>query len=198
MVDTKLLRCTIGFLGMLLPWIVALLLWRIPESISITYYEAKTITPFISILSAASFLLISYKGYDKHDNIINTLAGIFGMLILLFPCRNGMSGVVGTFQLSQNTSNTIHNVVAISFFVLLAYNSFFLFTKHGERMTEEKKKRNIVYRICGIGMVVSFAIMLLPYFYIQIWLVETIALSFFALSWLTKADCFPWLFADKK
>ena len=47
-------------------------------------------------------------------------------------------------------------------------------------------------------MLASFALLLLPYFYIQTWLVETVALLFFGISWLTKADYYPWLFADKK
>jgi hypothetical protein len=29
------------------------------------------------------------------------------------------------------------------------------------------------------------------------WIIETIALAFFGVSWLTKADCIPFLFADK-
>lgn len=198
MIDTKELRCTIGCLGPSLPWIAALLLWEIPESISATYYEARTIAPFMIILGAASFFLIWYKGYDKQDDIINTIAGIFGFIICLFPCQNNTMELVGTFQIPQHISAIIHNVSAAIFFGLLAYNSFFLFTKHGEHMTAEKKKRNVVYRVCGVGMVASFAILLLPWFRIQIWLVETISLSCFGLSFLTKADFIPWLFADKK
>jgi hypothetical protein len=30
-----------------------------------------------------------------------------------------------------------------------------------------------------------------------VWVIETIALAFFGISWLTKADCYRWLFADK-
>ena len=86
--------------------------------------------------------------------------------------------------------------LAMIFFVLLAYNSLFLFTKHGDIMTKNKRKRNIIYRVCGIGMIASFLILLLPSFKIQIWLVETIALFFFGISFLTKADYYPWLFAD--
>jgi hypothetical protein len=39
--------------------------------------------------------------------------------------------------------------------------------------------------------------MTLPAFHSRIWLVETIALAFFGISWLTKADHYKWLFADK-
>ena len=198
MINTKGLRCWIGGLGGALPFIVAALLWKIPESISATYYEPQTITPFMITLGAASVLLIFYTGYDLQDNLVNTAAGVFGLLVCLFPCGNAALDKVGTFQVPQGISGTVHNVAAVLFFGLLAYNSLFLFTKHGEHMTPEKKKRNVVFIVCGVGMVASFALLLLPPFRIKIWLVETFALFFFAVSWLTKACAFSWLFADKE
>jgi hypothetical protein len=45
-------------------------------------------------------------------------------------------------------------------------------------------------------MISSFLLLLLPDFHIKIWLVETIALFFFGISFLTKADIYPWLFCD--
>jgi hypothetical protein len=151
----------------------------------------------MGILSAASMLLISYRGYSKVDDIILTLAGICGLLICLCPCWDAAAGAfVGTFSLPVNLSSTIHNIAAIVFFGLLSYNSLFLFTKSNGVKTKKKKARNIIYIICGIGMLASFAILLLPSFYCQIWLIETIALSFFGISFLTKADAFPFLFCD--
>lgn len=198
MINTLRLRCTIGWLAMLLPWLVALLLWTIPHSISATYYTYEAGPVFMIVLGSASFLLFSYKGYDKQDDIINSITGLFGLLICLFPCKNNDLQFIGTFQVPADISNIIHYISAVGFFGLLAYNSLFLFTKHGtEEMTKHKKIRNVIYRICGIGMILSFTLMLLPHFPIQIWLVEMIALFFFGLSFLTKADYYPWLFSDK-
>lgn len=198
MINTTRLRCMLGWLGLLLPWIGAALLWTIPSSISATYYEPQTVTPFLITLGASSFLLISYKGYDLQDDIINTLAGVFGLVVCLFPCQVAALGKVGTFQVPQNVSGIIHDVAAVLFFGLLAYNSLFLFTKHSGTMTAEKKKRNVVYIVCGVGMVASFTLILLPPFRVQVWLVETLSLFFFAVSWLTKSSQYSWLFADKE
>ena len=150
-------------------------------------------------------------GYDKQDDIVCSIAGLFGIGICLFSC--GIKDLierwtelveldrVGTFQIVPTASGIIHTICAIGFFMLLAYNSIFLFTKTGGIMTENKKKRNIIFRVCGIGMVVSF-IAIIPISIFEwwggIWTVEAIALTFFGISWLTKADCYPWLFADKK
>ena len=194
-INTLRLRAIIGWLGMLLPWIVVVLIKAFPQSISATWYT-NACTPFMIILGSASMLLICYKGYTKFDDIILTCAGVAGLCICLFPCGATTLKEVGTFMLERRTSSIIHNASAIIFFVLLSYNSFFLFTKSSGKKTRKKRIRNAIYRISGLGMIASFALLLLPPFYIQLWLVETIALFFFGISFLTKADIYPWLFCD--
>lgn len=197
-INTTRLRLTIGWMALLLPWLVALLLWEFPASISATYFTFEAGPVFMIILGASSFLLFAYKGYDKQDDIINSIAGFFGLMICLFPTSHYGLTHIGTFQIPSNISSTIHNISAIAFFVLLAYNSIFLFTKHGETMTTEKKQRNLIFRVCGIGMVAAFSMLLLPNFHCKIWLMEAIALLFFGISFLTKSGVYPWLCADKK
>lgn len=208
MINTIQLRKMLGWLGMLLPWIVAILYmlfevnkFAFPQSISATYYYTSCITPFMIILGSAGILLICYEGYDKQDNIICTLAGIFGICICIFPCDNADFANVGTFQLPTNISHWLHMIFAIAFFALLSYNSLFLFTKSSGEMTKEKKIRNVIFRVCGIGMIVSFVLIIplsLLNFGSTFWLIEAIALMFFGISWLTKSQCYKWLFKDKE
>lgn len=196
MISVKRLRCFIGWLAILLPWIGALLLWRIPPSISSTYYTYEAGPVFMIILGAASILLMYYDGYDKTDDILNTITGILGMCICLFPCAHSTLQYVGTFKVPVDISMWIHNISAILFFIMLSYISFFQFTKTSGEMTKHKKIRNIIYRVCAGGMLGAFVILLFPSFYIQTWLVEAIALFFFGISWLTKASAYKWLAAD--
>lgn len=215
MINTIRLRCTIGWLGMLLPWIVLILSsaygYGFPDSISATYYLPTCITPFMIILGSAGLLLFSYKGYDKQDDIVCTIAGVFALGICLFSCKieilmerwTELATLtnVGTFQIMPNLSGVLHNICAFGFFGLLAYNSLFLFTKSGGEMTDSKKKRNIIFHVCGVGMIVSF-IAIVPVSIFEwwggVWIIETIALAFFGISWLTKANCYSWLFAEKQ
>jgi hypothetical protein len=153
------------------------------------------------ILGAAGILLMCYRGYTLCDDIINTITGIAAVCICLFPCMNGSYTRVGTFQLPVEISAIIHNISAIVFFVLLAYNVLFLFTKSNGIVTPNKKKRNIIFRICGVGMVLALlAIVGVTIFDIWAgtWAVETVALFFFGVAFLTKADVYPWLFCDSK
>lgn len=219
MINTTRLRCTIGWLGMLLPWIVLLLSniygYGFPDSISATYYIPTCITPFMIILGSAGLLLFSYKGYDRQDDIVCSVAGVFAIGICLFSCATkdliarwpALAELfkVGTFQIDPAISGILHNICAIGFFGLLAYNSLFLFTKSvtkdKTKMEAKKKKRNFIFRVCGIVMTVALlAIVPISIFewWGGVWIIETIALAFFGISWLTKANCYPWLFADEK
>ena len=155
------------------------------------------------VLGSAGILLINYKGYEKIDDISATIAGCFGIAICIFPMTYVPNPDIttGVFHLRSDISNIFHCISAFGFFGTLAYMSFFLFTKTGGEMTKEKKIRNIVYRVCGIGMLASFLLMLLNFFswapYNLTWIVEAIALFFFGVSWIVKSGATPVL-RDKK
>lgn len=202
------IRNVAGFLGMILPWL-ALFSAGIAEhpdktwwySISATYYQSPAL---VGILTAAAIVLMTYDGYDLQDNIVTTVSGAFGIGIVLFPCSvNWIDRMdpVGFFQIPMTYSNKIHCACAGVFFVLLAYNSFFLFTKTNDFkniIATKKKLRNIVYRICGIGMLVFMILQVISInvsFMKGYWTMinEIFLLQFFGISWLTKGGAFKFL-----
>ena len=193
------IRNLAGFLGMILPWISligAIIVSKttgVPAefwptlSISATYYICPALT---GILTAASVVLMCYDGYNLRDNIVTTISGVFGIMIVLFPCACTVSGeMVGFFQLPVAISNTIHCASACAFFILLSINSLFLFTLGEKEPTKQKKIRNIIYQVCGIGMLCALTLMILPVsFFAKTFIVEAIALTFFGISWLVKGQ----------
>ena len=202
----KRIRNICGFLGMILPWISIVSILFIKDrpsgsfkSISCTYYQSPVLA---AILTSACIVLITYDGYSKIDNIITTLSGVFGFGIILFPCGVNFDFVdpsaVGFFQIPMNVSDKLHSICAITFFALLAYNSFFLFTKGSENPTKQKKIRNFIYRGCAIGMVIGSIVCSLLNKFTDIpnmtMIMEIILLQFFGISWLTKGEVF---FKDK-
>lgn len=205
----KRIRNLAGLMGMILPWVSllgAILVARtkgFPDdfwsllSISETYYVTP---PLVGILTTAAVVLMCYKGYSTKDHVISALAGIFGLMIVLFPCKcPAAEEIVGFFQLPVKISHIVHCTSAVLFFILLAYNSIRLFTQTGNQnnMTDQKKIRNIVYRVCGIGMLCSMALMVIPVqFFAKTFIVEAIALTFFGISWLVKGG-FLGILADK-
>lgn len=204
----KRIRNYAGLLGGLLPWLSLFSAWLYglitggltdtfwkDFSISATYYCSPALT---GVLTAASIVLMCYKGYEPIDEIVTTLSGVFGIFIVLFPCLCDLSTEhVGFFQINCNLSHIIHCISATTFFCLLAFNSLFLFTKTDGNRTDRKKIRDIIYRVCGIGMLCVMIFIPLPiHFPMKVWWVEMIALTFFATSWLVKGGYF-WFLNDK-
>jgi len=96
----------------------------------------------------------------------------------------------------------VHFYCAAGFFVILALISLFLFTRGEKRPTGRKLKRNIVYRVCGIIMLVSLAGMEIFFLFFNenhedsrfVIIAETVTLISFGISWLTKGGS---LYPDK-
>ncbi len=201
------IRNLCGLLGVILPWL-SLFSAGIAEhvgscktewwwSISATYY----LTPaLVGVLVPACIVLISYIGFDWTDNLITTLSGIFGLGIVLFPCKVSWLSpdtTVGFFQLPMQTSHIVHTVCACLFFITIALNSLLQFTKHGATMTDRKILRNKIYRICGYGMLALMVIFAVAKFLgapgWTVMIVEIILLHLFGFAWLVKGEAFPCL-----
>lgn len=207
----KRIRNFAGFLGMILPWIALLgasIVAKVkPSSIPSDFWttlsisETYYLTPAMpGILTTAAIVLMCYKGYDLKDELVTTASGIFGLMIVLFPCECSLAEgntLVGFFQLPAYISDKIHCTAAILFFLLLAINSLFLFTL-GESNTRQKKIRNVIYKICAIGMFSTLILLIVRIdFFAKIFVLEAIALTFFGISWLVKGQIFG-LLSDKR
>jgi len=211
-VSYKALRRLIGIMGILLPIINILggcLIAKIPIQQSISmYYYTNMRDFFVGLMFVVSLFLITYKGYNTLDLITSIITGAAGLGVAIFPCFSELyiGQKVGIFQLSPDTSFIVHLTCAALFFVLLAFTSIFLFTqkhKDSNRVTSQKKKRNVIYVVCGVlmlacvlGILVSILILTKQQIYDSkiILVFESIALFSFGVSWLVKGET---LFRDK-
>jgi hypothetical protein len=200
------MRKIIGILGTSLPFCVILFNliesgFSIRGSIS-SYYYTNTRDIYIAIVSIISIYLISYKGYEKIDDIIGNLSGVFALGVVVFPTyySTEYNTTVGIFLLNDRISDIIHMTFAALLFFSLSYTSIFLFTKsRGVRISKAKKKRNIVYRICGIIMFLSIILISIYMVILQntiiskikpVLILESITLIAFGISWLVKGKTF--------
>jgi hypothetical protein len=198
------LRGLIGVLGIAFPLTVVIggfiqNQYVVADSIS-SYYYTNMRDYFVGLLCGFGFFLSTYKGYERIDNIVTTLSGLFAFGIITFPTSffDGRIQKVGMFQIDSNISGVFHMTFSTLFFLFLAYNSYFLFTKQGdEKITKEKKTRNKIYRICGVIMLISviciaiYVVFLMNTFISKvkpILIFESIALFSFGVSWLVKGN----------
>ncbi|MDO8998427.1 MAG: hypothetical protein Q7W45_01585 [Bacteroidota bacterium] len=201
------LRKIVGFLGITFPIILILgaiafgACKGVQASIS-DYHNTSMRDVFTGILCAMSLFLFAYAGYDKLDFWMAKLCGILGFMVAIFP--DGLDDNECTIYVNQIIPpwmEKVHLYSAGAFFLVLAYFSIFLFTKSNKAtaaQTAQKKKRNLIYKICGYIMVVCIVILLL-YFqipglkekfekYSPVLFLEIIALWAFGFSWLVKGE----------
>jgi len=171
------------------------------------YYYTNMREVFVGVLCAVSLFLFTYKGPSKLDGILTNIAAFFCLGVALFPtdilssstCQHEVTPFI---NLSYHA--TIHLTCAALFFIILALMSFFLFTRTDPdpaKLTENKLKRNVIYRICGVGMILALMAILI-YFLSGgrkenqvVFYMEAFMLVAFGFSWLTKGEA---LFPDKK
>lgn len=192
------LRNAIGWIGILLPFVLMggmFLIFKgkiIQKTIS-QYYHTGMRDVFVGSICAIALFLFFYKGYNKWENRAGTLAGFFAIGIAWFPTTPS-----GPLDLSGK----IHLICASLFFVILAIFSLFFFTMGVSHPTARKVKRNFIYLICGVIMMVCLISIIIffnfflsgnPDSYFVFW-AETAALISFGVSWITKGGT---LYPDK-
>lgn len=206
LISFNTLRKSIGWLGILLPaaMLTGNLLFgncRAIQDSNSHYYYTITGNLFVGILCAVALFLLAYKGYpdDKTDNILTSLAGICALGIAFFPTNDNSADACTIFHLPlSKLRNTTHYAFAGSFFVLLAWISFFLFTRSKGMMTHSKQMRNKLYRACGLLIVFFIALIALYGIfgkqltawdkYKPVFWLEWLALIAFGFSWLIKGE----------
>jgi len=210
------LRKIIGVLGMAMPLLLFIFLYldnglKHPlDSIS-HYYYTRASGIFVIILSLLAFFLIVYKGKKPIDFYISLFAGVFALLVVLFPtnnitetCCDSTKKYAVTFLPVTDLSifrMYFHYTMAGLFFLCLSYMSFFLFTKSNKTPNQrgiQKTIRNRIYRTCAVLMLLAILVLfagslkIIPQSYFRIfpltfWM-ETLAIESFGLSWLVKGE----------
>jgi hypothetical protein len=193
------LRKTVGWIGILLPFVLmfgANLIFGedMPLFDISMYYYTGMRDVFVGAMCAVGLFLFFYRGYDKWDDWAGNIAGFCAFCIAWFPTTKiGM----------QNLTGNIHFYAAAIFFLVLAFFSLFLFTRNGENPTKQKLKRNRIYIICGLIIIVCVIAVKIYFSFFQkvypaspfVFWNETAALTAFGISWLTKGGT---LYPDKK
>ena len=186
------LRTLIGSLGILLPVLLAVggFLFSgtlvLENSISNYYYPKPMGDVLVGVLFVMGFFLLTYKGYEPIDNIAGSLGFIFALGVALFPCNSQFLAI-----------RVAHFVSAGLLFGVFVFFSLCLFTKTHEEQapTPGKRRRNIVYWVCGIAMIIFLALIGLSFLFLTpqvrnayklIFWLESLALWAFGISWLVK------------
>lgn len=191
------LRRAVGVVGVSLPFVLAfgeMLLGSpgILASIS-SYYWAGMGDVFVGSLFVIGTFLMTYRGYERIDNLAGHFACGCAIGVAVFP-------TTPDDPLSDRLTGQIHYGFAALLFLTLAFFALFLFRKTNpdRPRTPQKVKRDRVYTVCGwliVACIVLLAIvgLALPddaaiHGYAPVFWLETTAILAFGVSWLTKGE----------
>lgn len=208
------IRRGIGILGILFPFIMALGNYFVFDCHQLLptisdYFHTQMMTIFVAILSMIAIFLWTYRGPKGEDKHWATLAAVLCLGVALFP-NNVKDVVKGCNGFDTYCFDTLHQICAIGMFLVLAYFCLFLFVKTNPEKVQTtqqialKKKRNIIYKICGYSILAAMLAMVIIFKidsdkaiqsqFSYIFWGETLCLLAFGISWITKGDWF--IFGD--
>ncbi len=197
------MRKLLGYLGILTPIILYFSSAQLcgctsPQRAISHFYHTCVQDIFIVIAGAISFFLLIYKGYDWIDHLAFKIAGIGILGLALFPTDYRSDGIcTRAWEAPSSTIGDIHNVCAVVFFLSITLICLFLFTKSNHKqMTEQKRKRNLVFKICGTIMLLCLGAILALNFEIVpvsvehdiVFYLQSVALFVFGVAWLVKGQ----------
>jgi hypothetical protein len=192
------LRKAVGIIAIALPLVLVVgkAVFQSPGmqgSISGYYYTAMR-DVLVGSLCAIAIFLLSYKGYERTDDIAGDLACMFALGVAFFPTAPDNDATSRVKLIGA-----LHFGFASALFLILAFFSLVLFRKTDKTKTPTHRKlmRNRVYMICGIIILGCIALVgacsllseespvqrLHPVF----WL-EAAAIWGFGWSWFTKGE----------
>lgn len=162
------------------------------------YYHSRVGDVFVGVLFAIGAVLYLYKGFSRKENCALNLAGFFAVAIALLP-TDVPAPLRGDCACEIFTSQLVHAICAVLFFVCIAYVAIFRATDTLYLINDPARQHRytMLYRGLGIAMLVvpmTAAVMLLAF---QLgrdpsertigFVVEALAVLIFAAYWGVKS-----------
>lgn len=199
------LRRAAGWIGIVLPFVVFFFNLSVhhcvPQSISASYYTGAR-NYFVGSLCAVGVFLVCSVGY-KEDTLWSIFAGAMAFLVAFCPTRPGPCSLPNA-HVPFPDSWVIHMAAAIALFLTFAIFCLFLFTRSSQSpgvampklstLPDQKKKRNVVFIVCGSGMLVCMAALAVAKLmdrdlnHYEVLIVEWLCLLLFGIAWIVKGQ----------
>lgn len=186
------LRYGIGITGLALPvllWIGGAVIDHKPLRSSMSaYYYTSMGDVFVGSLVAIGLFLYLYKGFSTVENWALNVAGALAVGIAMIPTAREESTV-----LAAKDHLTLHTTLAVAFFLVIAFVCIVCAddTLSLIRDTKIAERLRTVYRLLGIGMIVSpllaVVVTLVLHSTSRTFFLEAFAIWLFGAYWLVKS-----------
>lgn len=164
------------------------------------YYHSGLGDYFVANLGALAFCFYAYRGYSSTDKLLTNIAAIALLGVAFLPTY-----IEPPFDkcLISNSRNemlgNLHYVCAVVFFVIISFFCLFQFPKGKKPFNKKKKNVNLLFRICGILMVMCILFIAIYAFilkdnypnlinYSPVFWGEALAIWLFSIAWFVKGE----------
>ncbi len=187
------IKFLIGFVALSLPVVELVLSRGAITSISESYWYPDSHWSrniFVGSLFAIAALLAGYNGTSAKQLWLGKVAAVAAVLISIFPCncRDDTHEIV----------KGVHAASAGIMFAVLAWFCWDFIERAKTKLNDDRKaaagRRIVIYRACGVGMVIAIALFVVHAFTKEERLIfwgETFGLVSFGVSWLTASHKLP-------
>ncbi|HZF81149.1 MAG TPA: hypothetical protein VEZ89_15315 [Rubrivivax sp.] len=168
------------------------------SSISASYFQGGwSQTFFVGFLFAIAAFLMAYNGHSKKEMILAKFAGVAAAGAAMFPCS--CPEAVTDCRADVPLIPGLHGLFAAVLFIILVVFCVLFHQRaraKAEQGNAEARRRQFVYVICGVVMVLSMAAIVLHaltglFGTRAVFYGETAALVSFGISWLTASRALP-------
>jgi hypothetical protein len=143
--DYRALRLLVGLVAFALPFVVMLISSTPLSSISASYHT-KARDVFVGLIFVIGALLWAYNGHTLQEKWVSKAGALAAICVAIFPTSCDLC--------ESDTKATIHYGAAVILFSILAYFCLGPFRKKKEAETVKTRRRNMIYLICGLTIVV--------------------------------------------
>jgi len=171
------------------------------QSLIMSYLSLRIVVGILSIILPI-VMLIGSNLFFKCNSVQESISAYYhtAMRDIFVGIISAISVFLFTYKhIDNGIFDILHLISAALLFLMLAYFSFFLFTKSSPNPTSQKLKRNVIYRVCGILILICIVLLAIYFLYLRdrfpslislnpIFWLETVALWSFGVSWLTKGE----------
>lgn len=224
-INYKILRLIVGTIAISIAIVTTILFCvysgkiMIPTSISVTYHLGAR-DFFVGSLFAVGSFLIAYNGFSKTEKVLAKFAGIFAILVALFPTTVNLNWIESAqipfdtqfckIYDEGNICNTtsleetpyIHGVSAMLLIIILFYYCLGFANRANTKLKKRPgmtrfRIRKWIYMLCASAMVLSTGFLLLSKWLdnspdnTAVFWVEFICLWAFGISWLVASKRLP-------
>jgi len=187
------IKFLIGFVALSLPVVELVLSRGAITSISQSYWYPDSHwsrNVFVGSLFAIAALLAGYNGTSSKQLWLGKVAALAAVLISMFPCNCGDD--------AHEIVKGVHAASAGILFAVLAWFCWDFIERAKTKLNDDRRtaasRRIVIYRACGVGMVIAIALFVAHAVTKEERLVfwgETFGLVSFGFSWLTASHKLP-------